>query len=252
MTPSLPKKSGFNYKPDKSASAIKDSQLAGINRVVKLTVVVDGKVISHFKHFSLQQHSGKHHRFEMILDYDALGSMENHNLESSNKFLGKRLTVVFKYKDVPNSPERTFVGVITEVGYLQEQGNLGNIVLSGYSPTILLDGAPHTQSFGGEQSVNMSIIANHIIKEGIDAGSYDIRVDANDYSDIVYSAQYNETHYNYLARMAAAYGEQFYYDGEVLHFGKLPPQNKPLELIYGSNISDIKVELKAVHTKPQF
>ena len=252
MTPSLPKKSGFNYKPDKSAAAIKDSQLAGINRVVKLTVVVDGKVISHFKHFSLQQHSGKHHRFEMILDYDALGSSENHNLETSNKFLGKRLTVVFKYKDVPNSPERTFVGVITEVGYLQEQGNLGNIVLSGYSPTILLDGAPHTQSFGGEQSVNMSIIANHIIKEGIDAGSYDIRVDANDYSDIVYSAQYNETHYNYLARMAAAYGEQFYYDGEVLHFGKLPPQNKPLELIYGSNISDIKVELKAVHTKPQF
>ncbi len=252
MTPSLPKKSGFNYKPDKSASAIKDSQLAGINRVVKLTVVVDGKVISHFKHFSLQQHIGKHHRFEMILDHDSLGNSENHNLESSNKFLGKRLTVVFKYKDVGESPERTFVGVITEVGYLQEKGNLGNIVLSGYSPTILLDGAPHTQSFGGEQSVNMSIIANHIIKEGIDAGSYDIRVDANDYSDIVYSAQYNETHYNYLARMASAYGEQFYYDGEVLHFGKLPPQNKPLELIYGSNISDIKVELKAVHTKPQF
>ena len=252
MTPSLPKKSGFNYKPDKSAAAIKDSQLAGINRVVKLTVVVDGKVISHFKHFSLEQHSGKHHRFEMVLDYDALGKSENHNLESSNKFLGKRLTVVFKYKDLSDSPERTFVGVITEVGYLQEKGNLGNIVLSGYSPTILLDGAPHTQSFGGEQSVNMSIIANHIIKEGIDAGSYDIRVEANDYSDIVYSAQYNETHYNYLARMASAYGEQFYYDGEVLHFGKLPPQNKPLELIYGSNISDIKVELKAVHTKPEF
>jgi hypothetical protein len=52
--------------------------------------------------------------------------------------------------------------------------------------------------------------------------------------------------------MAEAYGEQFYYDGEVLHFGKLPPQNKPIKLTYGSSANDIKVELKAVHTKPQF
>jgi hypothetical protein len=37
-----------------------------------------------------------------------------------------------------------------------------------------------------------------------------------------------------------------------LHFGKLPPQNKPIKLTYGSSANDIKVELKAVHTKPQF
>lgn len=245
-------KNGFQYKPDSSASAIKDNELSGINRVVKLKVVVDGRVVKGFKHFSLQQHSTRHHRFEMILDHDILGGRESHLLESSNDFLGKRLTVVFTYKDVPQSPERTFVGVITEVGYLQEQGNLGNIILSGYSPTILLDGAPHTQSFGGEEPVQLSMIAQEVIKQGIDSRSFDVRVDAYDYSEIVYSAQYRETHYNYLCRMAAAYGEQFYYDGEVLHFGKLPPGNKPVELIYGRNISDIKVELKAVHTRPEF
>ncbi|VEI96786.1 type VI secretion system Vgr family protein [Kaistella jeonii] len=240
------------FKPDNSSKSISASQVFGINRLVKLLVVIEGKVISHYKHFSLSQHAGKHHRFEMVLAYDSLGNRENHNLESSNEFLGKRLTVVQKYKDIPDSPERTFVGVITEVGYLQDQSGLGNIVLSGYSPTILLDAAPHTQSFGGAQSVNMSIIANQLIKEGINTGSYDVRVDANDYSEIIYSSQYNETHYNYLARMAEAYGEQFYYDGEVLHFGKLPPQNQPLKLVYGSNVNDIKIEIKAVHTKPQF
>ncbi len=52
--------------------------------------------------------------------------------------------------------------------------------------------------------------------------------------------------------MAEAYGEQFYYDGEILHFGNMPPQNKSLELIYGSNVSDVNVELSAVHIKPQF
>jgi hypothetical protein len=80
--------------------------------------------------------------------------------------------------------------------------SLGNIVLSGYSPTILLDGAPHIQSFGGGQPVNMGIIAEEVIKQGIDKGRFDIRVDTNDYSQIIYSSQYNETHYNYLARMA--------------------------------------------------
>ena len=29
-------------------------------------------------------------------------------------------------------------------------------------------------------------------------------------------------------------------------------RNPPLKLIYGSNVSDIRVELKAVHTKPEF
>jgi len=170
------------------------------------------------------------------LDHDTFGNYENHKLETSNKFLGNRLTVVIRYKDIEDSPERTFVGVITKVGYLQEHSSLGNIVLSGFSPTILLDGAPHTQSFGGDRSVNMSIIANKLIKEGLGDSKFDIRVDAKDASDIVYSTQYNETHYNYLARMASAYGEQFFYDGEVLHFGQLPPQNKPLN--YGYNSSD--------------
>ena len=241
-----------NYKPDNSALSIQASEVFGINRLAKLTLVIDGQIISHYKHFKLNQHTSKHHDFELILDHDTLGNVENHTLESSNKFLGKRLTVVLRYKDIEDSPERTFVGVITKVGFLQESGNLGNIVLSGFSPTILLDGAPHTQSFGGEKSVNMSIIANQLIKEGLGETKFDVRVDANDASDILYSTQYNETHYNYLARMATAYGEQFYYDGEVLHFGKLPAQNKPIKLVYGRNVNDVNIELKAVHTKPEF
>ncbi|UQB69214.1 type VI secretion system Vgr family protein [Epilithonimonas zeae] len=241
-----------SFKPDNSANSISSSQIFGINRLVKLIIVIEGKVISHYKHFTLSQNSSKHHEFELILAHDTLGNKENHNLESSQEFLGKRITIVQKYKDIQDSPERTFVGVITRVGYSQEKGGLPNIVLGGFSPTILLDAAPTIQSFGGESPVNMSIIASQLIKEGLGSSKYDVRVDANDFSEIPFSVQYNETHYNYLARMAEAYGEQFYYDGEVLHFGKLPPQNPPLKLIYGSNVSDIRVELKAVHTKPEF
>ncbi len=84
------------FKPDNSAKSISASQVFGINRLVKLLVVIEGKVISHYKHFTLSQNSGKHHRFEIVLAYDSLGNRENQNLESSHEFLGKRITVVQK------------------------------------------------------------------------------------------------------------------------------------------------------------
>ncbi|SUX48327.1 type VI secretion system Vgr family protein [Chryseobacterium indoltheticum] len=248
----LEKNGGSTFRPSQNAAGISENHHTGINRLVKLSLVIEGKVIKYYKHFKLTQSSQKHHEFTLTLAHDTLGDRQTHTLEEANKFLGKRLTAVISYKDIENSPERTFVGVITGVGFSQEKMSLGNIILSGYSPTILLDGAPHIQSFGGNQAVNMGIIAEEVIRQGLDKSRFDIRIDTNDYSQIIYSSQYDETHYNYLARMAEAYGEQFYYDGEVLHFGKLPPQNQPIKLTYGSSVNDIKVELKAVHTKPQF
>ena len=245
-----------NFKAPDNSQGIKDNHVAGINRVVKLVIHVDGKQINSFKHFKLKQSATKHHEFELIIPHDALSDRQDHQLEQANKFLGKRLTTVIKYKDfeTKESPERTFVGVITKVGFSQDSHSLGNIVLKGFSPTILLDSAPHTQSFGGDGPVNMGIIATNVIKQGINVNNneYDVRVNAKADSQIYYSTQYNETHYNYLCRMAEAYGEQFYYDGEVLHFGNIPAPNKPLEMIYGSNVTDVNVELKAVHINPSF
>ncbi|ROH97655.1 type VI secretion system Vgr family protein [Chryseobacterium daecheongense] len=234
-----------------NAKAIPESQVLGINRVVKLDIVVEGQVIKHFKHFKLKQSATRHHEFDLMLAHDALGSAENHNLENAQNFLGKRITVVFKYKDVEDGPERSFVGVITEVGFSQEKGSLGNIVLTGYSPTILLDAAPHIQSFGGSQEISLNSIADQVIREGLGQNKFDFRVDAQ-HGNVSYSSQYEETHYNYLARMAEAYGEQFYYDGEVLHFGKLPPQEKPVKLTYGSSVNDVKIRMKAQHVSPSF
>ncbi|AYZ37303.1 Vgr family protein [Chryseobacterium indologenes] len=236
-----------------NADKIAENHIAGLQRVVKLDIVIEGKIIKYFKHFRLQQSIRKHHTFELTLAHDALGDGQDHNLEEAQQFLGKRLTVVFKYKDAENeSPERTFVGFITQVAFSQEKASLGSIVLKGKSPTILMDSAPHTQSFGGDQQVNTSIIADRVIKETLGSGKYDFKIDTKNKSYINYSAQYKETHYNYLARLAETYGEQFYYDGEVLHFGKLPPGEQPIKLTYGSNVSDICIELKAVHTKPEF
>ncbi len=225
--------------------------IAGINRMVRLDIHIEGRPIKYFKHFKLSQNATKHHQFEIILAHDTLGSAENHNLEEVQNFLGRRINVGFNYKDLEEGPERNFVGVITEVGFSQEKSSLGNLVLSGYSPTILLDAAPHIQSFGGEQPMSLNSIATEVITEGLGQEKFDFRVDAK-YGNVSYSCQYEETHYNYLARVAEAYGEQFFYDGEVLHFGQLPPQEKPVTLTYGSNLTNVRIKMKAQHVNPSF
>ncbi|WP_294246338.1 contractile injection system protein, VgrG/Pvc8 family, partial [uncultured Chryseobacterium sp.] len=227
--------------------------LPGMARMVKPEIIIEGKIIRHFKHFILNQSARTHHSFELTLPHDALDHIQNHQLQHAQRFLGKRITIVFRYKDhESDGPERTFVGVVTRVAFSQQQMSLGDIILRGGSPTLLLDAAPHFQSFGGEKPVNTAFIAQSIISQGLGSQKFDIRIDTQNKSYISYSSQYNETHYNYLARLAEAYGEQFYYDGHTLHFGKLPPHEKPLTLTYGSSVSKVSVELNTVYTKPAF
>ncbi|WP_051890269.1 type VI secretion system Vgr family protein [Chryseobacterium vrystaatense] len=235
-----------------NSEKISEHHIPGINRVVKLDIIIEGRIIRHFKHLSLRQSIKSHHHFDLSLAHDTLEEIQNHNLEEAMKFLGKRLTLVFTYKDMENSPERTFVGLITHVEFSQKKMSLGDIVLKGESPTILMDSAIHTQSFGGSQPVNTSIIAERIIRETLDAGKFDYIINSGNNSYINYSTQYKETHYNYLSRLAETYGEQLYYDGETLHFGKIPPPEQSIRLVSGSHVSDITVQLKAVHIKPEF
>ncbi|WP_294245414.1 phage baseplate assembly protein V [uncultured Chryseobacterium sp.] len=230
---------------------LSSGDLPGLARMVKLEIIIEGHIIRHFKYFRLRQDTSTHHRFTLVLARDVLGRAQDHDLEESRSFLGKRITIIIRYRDEETeSPERTFVGVVTRVSFSQKQTSHGDIVLKGASPTILMDGAPHFQSFGGDKPVNTAVIAGRILGQGIGSSRFDVRIDTRNSSYIHYSSQYNETHYNYLSRLAEAYGEQFFYDGEVLHFGKLPSHEKPLRLTYGSSVHEVKVNLRAVYTRP--
>ena len=55
-----------SFRPQNNAAGIEENHLFGINRLVKLNVVVEGKIISHYKHFSVKQTTGGHHRFETL------------------------------------------------------------------------------------------------------------------------------------------------------------------------------------------
>lgn len=230
-----------------TAAAIAASGIFGVSHLVKLTIFVEGEEISHYKNFQLSQTAIGHHNFSLVLGHDSLGKPQDHEMAEARKLLGKSITVTFSYKNVSGTgPERNFVGVITQVGFSREQGNRGNIVLKGNSPTVLLDGAPHIQSFGGAQVVSLFTIANTLLQEGL-GSKYDYKIDPGFTNNISYSCQYDETHYNYLARTAESYGEQFFYDGQALHFGKLPPPEDPITLTFGKDVDEIDIQMRTRH-----
>jgi uncharacterized protein involved in type VI secretion and phage assembly len=244
---SVPPSFNGNSNKKSNAAAIAASEVFGVSHLTKLTIVVEGTQIKHYKHFQLSQSAIGHHSFSLVLDHDSLGSPENHQMEQAQKLMGKRILVTFAYKNVlSGSPERDFIGVVTKVGYSRENGNRGHIILKGSSPTILLDAAPHIQSFGGTAPVALSNVAQTLLKEGL-GDKYKFRVEPNFTDNLTYSCQYDETHYNYLARMAEAYGEQFFYDGNTVHFGKLPFAEKAIPLTFGKDVEEVEIEMRTRH-----
>lgn len=222
--------------------------IPGVNPLVKLTFIAEGKKLRNYKHFELKQRADTHHEFVASFSHDCLEVEETYEMEEAQKLLGRRLLVSIHYKNRSDKAERFFSGVITDVSFEQSHGSQGYLVLKGYSPTILLDRAPHIQSFGGEGPISINTIVDQILQEAYyNNTKYEASLHALTNLKLSYACQYNETHYNFLARMTAAYGLPFYYDGEILHIGAIPMQNPSIDLIYGRDVDNVKIGLHGCH-----
>jgi len=225
--------------------------IKGINRLVKLSIVLGDKVINNYKLFHLKQGTSFHHEFELVCDYDSIGKNENFSLEQSSKFIGEKITVEFSYKNIADNTKTTFQGLVTEVKFNQEGNSRGNVVICGTAPTVLLDMGKNVQSFGGDTSVSIAEIAKNLIDQGV-SGRFDTEINVENKVELLYSGQYEETNYNYLNRLANAFGEQFFYDGSTLTFGKYSKSENPHKLVYGANIADMTVGMSVIHNQPEF
>lgn len=231
-----------------NAKAIANHLHFGVNPLVDVKIVIEGIACKGFKKINVQQGSQGHHSFVLVLPSHAIGKKETYHLEQTQELLGKRLRIRFTYKYGKEKPERDFIGTITAVSFEQSRENRGDIVLEGYSPTILLDRAPHIQSFGGREALSLQTIVHQLVEEGYgQKGKYNYKIHTTKRQMLPYSCQYNETAYNYLVRTAEAYGMPFFYDGEVLHFGAIPRMEAPISLVYGRDVDQIKVEVSAQH-----
>lgn len=250
-TSNLPVEGSYFDPPvPNNALAIAQQYIPGINHLVDLSFVVEGQPLLHYRDFELKQSSQTHHEFTASFSHDCLSGTETYEMEESQKLVGKRLLVAIRYKNKGDKPERHFTGVITTVSFEQAHGSQGYLILKGYSPTILLDQAPNLQSFGGQSPEPLQLIVQQLLDQSYhQQARYKSSIQLTRPRRLAYSCQYNETSYNFLTRLADAQGEHFFYDGEILHFGKIPIGEKPIRLLYGRDVSQLEIRLQARHVQ---
>src|SRR6202012_2012087 len=111
---------------------------------IKVDINIDGTAIDHFSSFTLDQKFNEHHSFQLRLNHDQIEGTNNVTLEKSKEFIGKNLTIQF---GVEGGPENIFTGKITRVEIAQTHGFQGDILISGFSPSILIDRGPDLGSY---------------------------------------------------------------------------------------------------------
>ena len=120
--------------------------------------------------------------------------------------------------------EFEFQGIVTQLNVGNHGSDLtGSLEVQGYSPTYLLDQAPMRRTF---RNKTLAAIFQEVLKPYSD-GLLPLQAKPQHTAPIAYVAQYDESAFTFLHRLAAQYGEWFYYDGTRLQLGR-PARNFPL------------------------
>lgn len=108
---------------------------------------IDGKEVLHFSNLTIRQYFNRHHEFEIHVDHDTFELPGSYRADRSRELIGKAISIVLT--DSVTRNETRFAGIIFEIDLAQGHGAHGEVILSGFSPTILLDSGPNLKSFKG-------------------------------------------------------------------------------------------------------
>ena len=206
------------------------------NPLVYCLLTVDGKEFLRKNSYSveLNQKTNDHDSFTIVVPDDALDSFKGYVMENSKNLLGKDLTITYwRFGKI----RQTFRGIIGKIRNKKDEGGgYGDLHITGFAPSILLESGKDCQSF--EEKTLEQIIGEVTADYPQEAK---VKVETpNTKRTLQYTVQYKESDYQFVRRLAIRHGEFFYYNGENLVFGtKVQPIIK-----LGENIDLIDVEFE--------
>ncbi len=204
---------------------------------VETSISIDGKSIKQFSSLSLSQSIFDHHTFRLVCPTEAIDGTSGTIFNSSKNMIGSTISISVK----GNSGETKFSGVVTQIESARHNGHAGDIIIGGYSPTVLLDNGPHCQTWEKKAVKN---IAQDVLKN-FPQNLLQPKVAPSYGETLSYTVQYKETAWQFLSRISSVYGEWLYYDGQKLILGS--PQGSKSKLLYGNNLDNFSMSL---HVRP--
>ena len=202
------------------------------------------------QHISLRQYLFSHHVFEVIVPFDNVEGPQTGFLSQAPKqLLGQPLSMQTQADMFHFNSGQTlgFSGLITHLSTSKDNDYAGSILVRGFSPCYLLTDGLKKRTFVGQTlaAIFQKVLEpypNNLLKREINPVHQ---------APLAYVTQYNESNFAFLNRLAAEYGEWFYFDGKKLRLGT-PSAGKEIKFVadgihnrfsFGMNLKPALVKL---------
>jgi type VI secretion system secreted protein VgrG len=200
------------------------------------TININGKDIAQFTSFTLQQNIFEHHNFTLVCPAESIDGKLGSVFNQSKELIGAPINV--RTLAIAGAGRLDFAGVVTQVETARFSGHAGDLIITGYSPTILLDSGPHCKSWEKKALKNIATdCLSHFPQNLLNP-----KIAPTNGETLSYIVQYKETAWQFLNRMCATYGDWFYYNGKNVVLGM--PTGSNVDLIFGSNLSRFNMSLQ--------
>lgn len=201
-------------------------------------IEIEDEKIDYYSSVIIRQQFNSHHEFTIRIRYDVLEKIGSFNLNDAQQKIGKLAIIKLMYSSDLEAVYE-FRGLICEISMEQSDNYTSDLVLKGYSPTILLENGPHLLSFYDK---NLQQIAQQLT-QSISQSGYQVNVKPKYTSKVKYICQYRESTFHFLNRLSSDFGEWCYYDGINLNFGK-PASSPNVEITYGKDVQTLQFKLR--------
>lgn len=212
-------------------------------------VTINGSTLKRFNSVRISQRFDSHHDFELNLSPEMLdsGSTTVKLKELGHNFVGESITIKLKQGEMARGgltsekQNLVFKGVVTGVQLTKGQAETYTILITGASPTILLNAGRTTRSFD-------EMTPGDIVQKIASSLGLSITVSATNNPSLPYTTQYEEDDFHFIQRLAEDTGQWFFYDGEKLYYGKNSSDTGVI-LTHGSNFFDMEYSLRVAPMK---
>ena len=194
--------------------------------------VAGNKPFTDYHSVTIQQELFGHHSFQIAVPYEMLETNRNDGFfhEAHKQYCGQPVSIVIVPKRASDGAgELAFKGIITHIQLVNTADFTQHFVLSGFSPTYLLEDGTQRRTFIKQ---NLKQIFSEVLKPYSQSLVKYGTLQPQNQEPVKYTAQYNESNYVFLSRLADAYGEWFYYNGQSICLGR-PATDEMLSFTVG-------------------
>jgi len=182
--------------------------------------VAGNEPLADYQSITIKQELFGHHSFQIVVPYEVLETNRNDGFfhEAHQQYCGQPLSVIITPREAAGGSNRLdFKGIITHIQLANTADFSCHFVLSGFSPTYLLEDGTQRRTFLKQSlkqifSEVLKPYPQNLVKYGA--------LQPQNQDPVKYTVQYSESNYVFLSRLADAYGEWFYYDGQSICLGR--------------------------------